>query len=115
MNSQVLLNRLPCYQSKSQSPSQSGNRTCRTGSPWLAVLTLITRIEDGLTAQPFTTVPSGRRNAKLDIEVCRHRLADGAGVGSGSAASGSHRRAEDRHREENQTGGSNYGRRRGGH
>ena len=38
-----------------------------------------------MTAQPFTTVPSGRRNAKLDIEVCRHRLADGAGVGSGSA------------------------------
>jgi hypothetical protein len=82
MNLQVLLNRLRWYQSKSQSPSQSGNRTCRTGSPWLAFLTLITRIEDGLTAQAFTTVPSGRRNAKLDIEVCRHRLADGAGVGS---------------------------------
>jgi hypothetical protein len=88
MNSQVLLNRLPWHQSKSQSPSQSGNRTCRTGSPWLAVLTLITRIEDGLTAQAFNTVPSGRRNAKLDIEVCCHRLADGAGWDGSTACFG---------------------------
>jgi hypothetical protein len=37
---------------------------------WLAVLTLITRIEDELATQAITTAPSGRRNAKLDIEVC---------------------------------------------
>jgi hypothetical protein len=88
MNSQVLVNRLRWYQAKSQSPSQSGNRTCRTGSPWLAFLTLITRIEDGLTAQAFNTVPSGRRNAKLDIEVCCHRLADGAGWDGSTACFG---------------------------
>jgi hypothetical protein len=98
MNSQAPLNRVPKYQPKNESTSlsPSANRTRRTENqlsrhPWLqetgvhgrqqgveqrepdwwpAVLTLITRIEDGLTTQAIITVPSGRRNAKLDIEVC---------------------------------------------